>query len=94
MRATCVNHRAREAVGICVRCRTQICSECVTKADGINYCVRCFSALADDDASAPSQVTESSPVVSWVSLIVLVGLLWAACWVALTAALPGWVRAL
>lgn len=43
--ASCRNHPAREAVGICVSCRTQICIECVTRIDGINYCVTCLATL-------------------------------------------------
>ncbi|MDD9946816.1 MAG: hypothetical protein OXU20_37565 [Myxococcales bacterium] len=44
--AACTNHPAREAVGICVRCRTRVCSECTTKVEGINYCVACLAELA------------------------------------------------
>ncbi len=45
--AACQNHPEREAIGICVQCRTRVCSECVTKVDGINYCVGCLSWLAE-----------------------------------------------
>ena len=44
--AACRNHPDREAIGICVECRTRVCSECVTKVDGINYCVTCLRRLA------------------------------------------------
>jgi hypothetical protein len=44
--AACENHPQREAIGVCVKCRTRVCSECSTKVDGINYCVRCLSGLA------------------------------------------------
>jgi B-box zinc finger len=43
--AACPNHPQREAIGICVRCRTRVCSECATKVDGINYCVACLGSL-------------------------------------------------
>ena len=49
----CANHPAREALGICVRCRTRICAECVTRVDGINYCVRCLETLATERTSLP-----------------------------------------
>lgn len=55
--ATCKNHPDREAIGICVRCRSRNCSECVTKVDGINYCVGCLAELAGGaelEASGPS----------------------------------------
>jgi hypothetical protein len=44
--AACPNHPQREAIGVCVRCRCRVCSECATKVDGINYCVGCLAALA------------------------------------------------
>lgn len=44
--ASCRNHPEREAIGICVECRTRVCTECVTKVDGINYCVHCLDSLA------------------------------------------------
>jgi hypothetical protein len=43
--AACPNHPQREAIGICVRCRSRVCSECATKVDGINYCVGCLTTL-------------------------------------------------
>ena len=44
--ASCQNHADREAIGICVACRARVCTECVTKVDGINYCVGCLARLA------------------------------------------------
>jgi len=52
--AACQNHFNREAIGICVECRARICSECVTKVDGINHCVGCYSWFADDGATRRS----------------------------------------
>jgi hypothetical protein len=49
--AVCANHAQREAIGVCVRCRTRVCSECATKVDGINYCVACLAGLAVDTGS-------------------------------------------
>lgn len=49
--AVCANHAQREAIGVCVRCRTRVCSECATKVDGINYCVACLAGLAVDSGS-------------------------------------------
>ncbi len=48
--AACQNHLDREAIGVCIKCRSRICSECVTKVDGINYCVTCYARLAGHDA--------------------------------------------
>ena len=44
--AGCQNHPAREAIGLCVACRRRVCGECVTKIEGINYCVDCLAGLA------------------------------------------------
>jgi hypothetical protein len=49
--AVCANHAQRAAIGVCVRCRTRVCSECSTKVDGINYCVACLAGLAVDSGS-------------------------------------------
>jgi len=39
----CVNHPAREGVGICMAgCRRVFCVECSTKIDGINTCLGCL----------------------------------------------------
>lgn len=51
--ASCSNHPGREAAGVCVACRTRICSECVTRVDGIGYCVSCLSSLAAEGAPEP-----------------------------------------
>jgi hypothetical protein len=60
--AACENHAQREAIGVCVRCRTRVCSECATKVDGINYCVRCLAGLAGERArdKDPPAVRERS----------------------------------
>lgn len=46
----CANHESRQAIGVCVRCRRRVCSECTTKIDGINHCVGCFAELAKEHA--------------------------------------------
>lgn len=52
--ASCLNHPSREAVGVCVACRTRVCSECVTRVDGIGYCVSCLASLAAEGAPKPA----------------------------------------
>ncbi|UJR81637.1 hypothetical protein [Sandaracinus amylolyticus] len=42
----CRNHPAREAIGVCVKCRGRVCAECSTKIEGVNHCVECLGALA------------------------------------------------
>jgi hypothetical protein len=88
--ASCQNHPAREAIGICVKCRTRICSECVTKVDGINYCTSCLEWLADvggEQRSAAERPT--SPVLAafaafgWLLVLTLM------TWALVAAAMPG-----
>ena len=52
--AGCENHPAREAIGLCVKCRRRVCGECATKIEGINYCVSCLSGLAAEGGRNPS----------------------------------------
>ena len=41
----CKHHPDRDGIGVCIRCRTVICSECSTKIDGINHCTHCIRRL-------------------------------------------------
>ncbi len=38
----CVNHADRAAIGVCVKCRSQVCADCTTKVQGINHCLKCL----------------------------------------------------
>jgi hypothetical protein len=74
--AACPNHPQREAIGICVRCRARVCSECATKVDGINYCVSCLAELAQGAAGRASQERgELRAYVSAAGYLVLMTLL-------------------
>ncbi len=88
--APCQNHPAREAIGVCVECRARICSECVTKVDGINHCVACYAAVADRgavrrqaSASGTSRAGAAVAAVAWLGAGTLL------VWALLAAALPG-----
>jgi hypothetical protein len=88
--AACRNHPDREAIGICVKCRSRVCSECVTKVDGINYCVACLAALAD--RGARQQQAEKRPTSRWLAHLAALTLLGTATlltWGLLEVALPG-----
>lgn len=88
--ASCRNHPEREALGICVECRTRVCAECVTKVDGINYCVSCLAKLAAVGGKrAVGVATAAAPWVAWLSasaLFVLAALL---AWSLVEVAMPG-----
>jgi len=88
--AACRNHPEREAIGICVKCRTRVCSECVTKVDGINYCVSCLAALAGAGAEERSELgaapSRAGAVASAAGLFLLLAL---AAWALVEAAMPG-----
>jgi hypothetical protein len=90
--ATCENHPQREAIGVCVTCRTRVCSECSTKVGGINYCVRCLSGLAEQQGSASARAAGGGAVPACTAYLVALGyvaLLALAMWGLLAAVLPG-----
>jgi len=88
--AACQNHPEREAIGICVKCRNRVCSECVTKVDGINYCVACLHWLAQMGGEQKRQ--EAAPtgtalaVVSALGMLLLLVLM---TWAMVEATMPG-----
>lgn len=86
--AACANHPQREAIGICVQCRTRICAECVTKVDGINHCVSCLArrAVVAKPAAKAKRVNVHA---SRLSAAAHLGALWFLCWILLEALLPG-----
>ena len=76
--AACPNHPTREAIGICVRCRGRLCSECATKVDGINYCAACLGALASRPAPPAAAVRGplARQLVAAACVMVLALLMW------------------
>ncbi len=86
--AACANHPQREAIGICVRCRTRVCSECSTKVDGINYCVSCLAGLAVSSHAAARREQAASSGSAYVSAGVYFVVLSALLWVFLQVTLP------
>ncbi|HET6339584.1 MAG TPA: hypothetical protein VFG30_40515 [Polyangiales bacterium] len=77
--AVCANHAQREAIGVCVRCRTRVCSECATKVEGINYCVACLAGLAVDSgvrAAASSGKPGLTGATAALYFVTLSALLW------------------
>ena len=78
-------------MGLCVRCRAEVCSECSTKVDGINHCVACLRELARDRAARPAREGSGTgsrvlAVGSAVGMFVLLSLM---TWALLEVALPG-----
>jgi hypothetical protein len=51
--AACRYHPDREAIGVCVACRTRVCGACVTKVEGVNHCATCLETLAAEGARGP-----------------------------------------
>ena len=88
--ASCANHPEREALGICVKCRTRVCSECVTKVDGINYCVSCLARLARADETKEREATQ--PASRWLAVLAAAGLIFVLvlmAWGMVEATFPG-----
>lgn len=75
----CAFHPERPGVGVCMRCRRVICSNCCTRLEGVNHCHACLKALGSraEDAGRPVDVW---PVLSGLllafSCLALVGLCW------------------
>lgn len=86
--APCQNHPAREALGICVSCRAQVCSECVTKVDGINYCVKCLAAMARGDENLSSTSTQMVAPLTWALVVTAGSILALMLWGMLAVAFP------
>jgi hypothetical protein len=90
--AACQNHPQREAIGICVKCRNRVCSECVTKVDGINYCVACLASLAHAAAAGRHRErarASGSPLVGALAAFGWLVMLTLLAWGLVEAAMPG-----
>jgi hypothetical protein len=73
--ATCANHAEREALGVCVHCRKLVCAECVTRVDGINYCVGCLEVVGASRKSVrPARTSRAAEIVSTMLLAGLLAL--------------------
>jgi len=87
--AACAFHAQREALGVCVACRSRVCAECTTKVEGINYCVRCLALRARSEAE-PTRIkagsTSRARLVTGALLWAVV--LWLVLWGLLAIALP------
>lgn len=85
--ATCSQHSLREAVGICVVCKNAMCSDCITKFDGINHCRACIERIVK--SAAVVKVPDRERIPGWVLGGVAVGLLTVLSYFMLEALLPG-----
>jgi hypothetical protein len=85
----CRNHPAREAIGVCVKCRARVCAECSTKLDGINHCVECLAKLAGAHRDGGERAARaSSPWLGRALAGALLGTLSLLSWALLEVALP------
>jgi hypothetical protein len=87
--AACQNHPGREAIGVCVQCRSRVCSECSTKVEGINYCVSCLSGLAREGGRAVGQKRAGSARYAKLAATGYFVVLALALWSLLQVLLPG-----
>lgn len=46
----CKFHPEREAIVVCVECKTPLCKDCLVKIDGRNYCNDCVQKQTSDDS--------------------------------------------
>jgi hypothetical protein len=85
--ATCSHHPLREATGICVRCRSAMCSDCITKIDGINHCRDCLESMTKQ---APAHRTRTRlHVPAWLSLSLGILVISALCYLMIDVMMPG-----
>jgi hypothetical protein len=85
--ATCSHHPLREAIGICVACRSAMCSDCITKIDGINHCRSCLDRLSRGKADAPR--SQRARVPPWLAVTAGILVLSALSYFMLEVLLPG-----
>lgn len=76
----CVNHPARDGVGICMTCKSVVCDECSTKIDGINTCLGCLNRKVGKQRKAPGLIARSANLIFGVAALLfalpmLVGLI-------------------
>ena len=85
--ATCTRHPARFAVGVCVRCSAALCSDCITKLDGINHCLDCMSELGRRAHKAPAprrgRLPEAASIAFGFALVCLLA------WLMIEVIMPG-----
>jgi hypothetical protein len=85
--ATCSRHTLRQAVGVCVRCSTALCSDCITKIDGINHCQSCLEQLAQRPALPRPRLRV--PLSDTAALGLGLGLLSLLTWLMIEVLMPG-----
>jgi hypothetical protein len=85
--ASCSHHPARAAVGICVRCARAMCSDCITKIDGINHCRDCLAQL--QGAQRAAQIGPTLRVPGWLALSVGAIAISSLAWWMLEVMMPG-----
>lgn len=72
-----MNHPTIEAIGICISCRSRLCSDCTTKLSGINHCVACLALVSRPESVGSAHRTGVGAIVSAVlQLICLSSLIW------------------
>jgi hypothetical protein len=76
--ASCKYHPDRPGVGICMRCRAVICSDCCTRLDGVNHCHACLKALGR--STEPRSAQRISQIVAafflFIAWLMFVGVFW------------------
>ncbi len=70
-----------------MRCSQSLCSDCITKLDGINHCQACLAKLSKQQA--PKAKTRGREVPDTVALTLGFALLSVLAWIMLQVLLPG-----
>jgi hypothetical protein len=76
--APCEYHPDRPGIGVCVRCRAVICSECCTRVDDINHCHACLKELAGRPIRQAGSSTARAVLLLTLACLFFLGIFWAA----------------
>ena len=69
-RRSCAEHPDRHSHAVCIQCGKQLCQECTTQWEGINYCRACLATVA----AAPARKTRSMSLIIMIVFSVIVAL--------------------
>ncbi len=70
-RRVCANHHDRAAHAVCMSCRKDVCGECATEWDGINYCVTCLAARRQRERSGSALLAAFATLLACALLVAL-----------------------
>lgn len=74
-------------MGICVQCRKAMCSDCITKIDGVNHCRACLERVVR--AQAQSRTEAKGGVPPWLAISFGFAVVWGLSYMMIEVLMPG-----